>query len=524
RGIVHRDIKPENVLVDSSGRVKVTDFGLAKFAPEGEERLTRTGVVMGTPAYMAPEQLERPGEVDARADLYAVGAVLYEMLTGELPVGRFRRPGVSRAVDAVVLRLLAHRPEDRPATAELAAADLRRARLRRPGRGWPAALLTASVAIVLLVLYVGRGGKPPQWVELEGSASGGGISRTPAQSNYPQMAARGGRIAVCWLEITGGRSDAWMRLWDGAAWVELDGSATGNGVSRGSPAGKVRSPVIAMDPDNQPIMAWWDSTAGKQDVRLRRWNGSAWIELGGASPLCATEGESTYPSLAVDASGHPVVAWVESVGGNNEIWLRRWTGDAWVSLGGSSEGGGISGTPALSGPVSLALDGDGRPVVAWQEEESGRPQIWLRRWNGAGWIDLGGSATGGGISASPASAIMPRVVIDRTGMPVVGWIDDRTGKRELHVRRWNGRDWIDLGESFPAWLPSPTVTEDGRLMVAYEVEGEILARTWNGSSWTDLGNLSGSRLASHFAVASGAMVTWAETLPDNTEIYFRRLK
>ncbi|HZL73112.1 MAG TPA: serine/threonine-protein kinase, partial [Planctomycetota bacterium] len=164
RGIVHRDIKPENVLVDSSGRVKVTDFGLAKFAPEGEERLTRTGVVMGTPAYMAPEQLERPGEVDARADLYAVGAMLYEMLTGELPVGRFRRPGVSRAVDAAVLRLLAHRPEDRPATAELAAADLRRARRRRPGRGWPVTVIVASVAIVLLVLYVGRGGKPPQWV------------------------------------------------------------------------------------------------------------------------------------------------------------------------------------------------------------------------------------------------------------------------------------------------------------------------------------------------------------------------
>jgi hypothetical protein len=279
-----------------------------------------------------------------------------------------------------------------------------------------------------------------------------------------------------------------------------------------------------MDPEGRPVMAWWDLASGNEDVRLRRWNGSAWIELGGSSPLCATKGVSNYPALAVDARGHPVVAWVENLGGHRAIWLRRWDGEAWVSLAGSSEGTGISGTQALSGSPSLALDGEGRPVVGWQEEISGRAQIWLRRWDGAGWIDLGGSATGMGVSASPIGAAIPKVVVDRAGMPVVCWIDERTGTRHVHVRRWSGRAWVDLGESFPGWLPSLTVVEDGRLLVAYELEGEILARAWDGSSWRVFGNLSGSPLTSRFSVASGAYVAWAETTPDSSEIYLRRLK
>jgi hypothetical protein len=68
------------------------------------------------------------------------------------------------------------------------------------------------------------------------------------------------------------------------------------------------------------------------------------------------------------------------------------------------------------------------------------------------------------------------------------------------------------------------VAEDGRLLIAYEHEGEILARAWDGSAWTDLGNVSRSRLGSQFAAASGAKIAWAETRPDATEVYFRRLK
>lgn len=84
-GIVHRDIKPENVLIDTTGRVRVLDFGVSRLT-ESEERLTRTGEILGTPEYLAPEQiLDEPEAVDARTDVYATGVVLYEMLTGVSP-------------------------------------------------------------------------------------------------------------------------------------------------------------------------------------------------------------------------------------------------------------------------------------------------------------------------------------------------------------------------------------------------------------------------------------------------------
>ncbi len=118
-GIVHRDIKPENILLDKKGRVKIADFGLARLLdkPAAVYTLTRAGQRMGTPQYMAPEQLERPHEVDHRADIYSLGVVFYEMLTGELPLGVFAAPSkkveVDVRLDDVVLRTLEKDPERR---------------------------------------------------------------------------------------------------------------------------------------------------------------------------------------------------------------------------------------------------------------------------------------------------------------------------------------------------------------------------------------------------------------------------
>lgn len=116
-GIVHRDIKPENILVDKRGRVKIADFGLAKLLGHnpGEVTLTQTHQVMGTMHYMSPEQMQGSASIDHRADIYSLGVVLYEMLTGELPIGRFEPPSkkvhVDVRLDEVVLRSLERKPE-----------------------------------------------------------------------------------------------------------------------------------------------------------------------------------------------------------------------------------------------------------------------------------------------------------------------------------------------------------------------------------------------------------------------------
>ena len=140
RGVIHRDVKPSNVLMDRGTWVLLTDFGLAKMV-EASQALTASGVGVGTPAYMSPEQGQGM-KVDARSDVYSLGIVLYEMLTGRvpfeaetpmavvikhithpLPLPRQINPNIAESVERVVLKALAKKPEDRFAsTGEMAAA------------------------------------------------------------------------------------------------------------------------------------------------------------------------------------------------------------------------------------------------------------------------------------------------------------------------------------------------------------------------------------------------------------------
>ena len=112
QGVWHRDIKPENILLAARGGVKIADFGIARIVgdPGRDFTLTSTGAALGSAAYMAPEQHEKPHSVDHRADIYSLGVVIYEMLTGELPLGRFPAPSeraaVSARIDEIVFQTL----------------------------------------------------------------------------------------------------------------------------------------------------------------------------------------------------------------------------------------------------------------------------------------------------------------------------------------------------------------------------------------------------------------------------------
>jgi serine/threonine protein kinase len=186
-GIVHRDIKPENILLDRRGRVKVADFGLAKIiggesgepaasgqSSVGSTTLTDAGKVMGTPRYMSPEQKENPGEVDHRADIYALGVVFYQMLTGELPGKRIEPPSkkvqIDVRLDEIVLRALEKKPELRfqqasvfktqleTISAEPDQPDLQNSKSSvKPRLSRTAMLRTAWIAIVaIVVLFIIR--------------------------------------------------------------------------------------------------------------------------------------------------------------------------------------------------------------------------------------------------------------------------------------------------------------------------------------------------------------------------------
>jgi serine/threonine protein kinase len=184
RGVVHRDVKPENVLLQSEGEhALVADFGIAlALEKAGGERLTRTGIMLGTPQYMAPEQASGEGTADARTDVYALGAVLHEMLAGESPFAAAsrqavlqrvlhvapialgtRRAEVSSSIDAAVRRALAKRPDDRFASvaafaAALAAPPLAAPRLRAALAGRNVSARAAFYSAGLMLVFGLAGG------------------------------------------------------------------------------------------------------------------------------------------------------------------------------------------------------------------------------------------------------------------------------------------------------------------------------------------------------------------------------
>lgn len=159
KGIVHRDIKPANIMLTRQGEVKITDFGLAKDVARSPSVATDTHMVMGTPEYAAPEQFNAHREVDHRADIYGLGVMMYQMLTGALPRGAWHPPsvlrqGVEPRLDAVVIRALMpdrqHRFQsigDMRRSIEAALAPVPAAAFQAP---YPSAAPQQSVRILLL--------------------------------------------------------------------------------------------------------------------------------------------------------------------------------------------------------------------------------------------------------------------------------------------------------------------------------------------------------------------------------------
>jgi predicted Ser/Thr protein kinase len=174
RGIVHRDIKPQNILLNRQGQVKIADFGVAKLLGQGPEpaapnsgepagELTEAGSTLGTPQYMAPEQLKNSAEVDHRADIYSLGVVFYQMLTGELPSGKIEPPSrkvqVDVRLDEVVLRALEKKPELRYQQAGTFGTEVETIAHTAPGispaRARVAAVRRFVVVAVILVALIG---------------------------------------------------------------------------------------------------------------------------------------------------------------------------------------------------------------------------------------------------------------------------------------------------------------------------------------------------------------------------------
>ena len=222
-GIIHRDVKPENVLINTNGDARVSDFGISFSTGPEATRYTQTGTSLGTIGYMAPEQF-RGGPVDERSDIYSLGAMFYEMLTGRLPQGSFSparklRPGIPEHLDAVIHACLRPDPQERPSNVSalldmLAAAPARTLRITRRH-----ALAVAAISGTAgLGWWLGhRGPKEPQPKSSKGP--GPEWAPVPLPANPQSVAISGGWSLnagalvsderICILPIAAELPDAW---------------------------------------------------------------------------------------------------------------------------------------------------------------------------------------------------------------------------------------------------------------------------------------------------------------------------
>lgn len=340
-----------------------------------------------------------------------------------------------------------------------------------------------------------------------------------------------------------------------AGWAEIGtGSASGGGIS--STTGGSSSPSLIVVPDGSPVIAWEDNSNSKSAIYVRRWNGTSWVQMGAGSDsgggISNSTGNSTTPALAVSATGALFAAWRDTGIGNGEIYLRRWNGTSWVELGtGSASGGGVSNTTGVSENPALAIPDNGWPIVAWKDDTSGSDEIYVKRWNGSAWVELGNdSATGGGISNSTGNTFRPALIIPPDGFPIVAWSDTSNGNAEIYVRRYNGLDWEEMssgsasGEGISnnsggSFRPSMAVGPDGNPIIAWEDSSggsdfEIYVRRWNGTDWVTMssGSASGGGISNNggdskwpsVAIRSDGspLIAWEDSSQDDEEIYLRR--
>ncbi|HRO90872.1 MAG TPA: hypothetical protein PLC06_10270 [Promineifilum sp.] len=431
-------------------------------------------------------------------------------------------------------------------------------------------LLFLAILIALIVVAASEAVAGPTapganagWEEIgAGSASGGGISNTTGKSRFSNVAVGpDGMPVVAWLADRSGTYRVYVRRWDGTTWTEMgSGSASDGGISNN--VGDWQNPALAIGPDGMPVVAWaGGSNISDGDIYVRRWDGTTWAEIGAGSAsgggISNGKGGSS-PSVAIDHDGAPIVAWV---GGdpNIDIYVRRWDGTAWVEIGaGSASGGGISNTSGWSGYPSLAVGPDGAPVVAWSDgsndsDDTNNDEIYVRRWDGTTWVELGGSGSGGGISNTDNYSWYPTLAIDPDGMPIVAWDDRSSGNREIYVRRWDGTAWAEMGagsatgggishDPFDSQNPSLAIGPDGMPVVAWAKYGrngayaEVYVRRWDGAAWAEMdagsatgGGISNTKMDSWrpslaIGPVGAPVVTWFDNSSDKYQIYVRRYR
>lgn len=309
-------------------------------------------------------------------------------------------------------------------------------------------------------------------------------------------------IGVAWQEDDGSSKNIHASFWNGDNWVRYGGALD---VTLGNQSA---SPSLAFQSNNFPVVAWQERVGANNNIFVKQWNGSAWINYGTGVALDRNVNNNAFaPSLALDSTNNPYVAWHETVNGNNNIFVKRWdsVGSSWVNVGNALD---VTVINQSTNP-SMAIDSMNRPVVAWQEckqinllGECTSSDINVKRWNGSSWDWLSD------LNRPVSLSINPSLSIDSMDIPIVAWQENDT----IRVKRLSSNppvsDWEELGTTLDrfgniqASHPSIDVGPNGNPVVAWsEVMFEsttnsfysyLSVKRWNGTVWVNIESTAAS--------------------------------
>jgi Bacterial Ig-like domain len=304
------------------------------------------------------------------------------------------------------------------------------------------------------------------------------LATTPGGVGSMALDSAGNPI-ISWNQYIGineFKYDTFVKKWDGAAWVQL-GTALDIHANVILVEGNTTTSAIAIDSTDNPIVTWseWDGTAS-YNIYTKRWNGVSWIQLGTALDANVDQ-KAILPAIAVNSSGQPIVTWVEGDSVTDNVYVKRWNGNAWVQYGTTLD---FDLTNNVFYPA-IAIDSNANPIVTWCEYNASSYNIYAKKWNGSSWTALGTSLVYDSTKISYNSSI----AIDSSNNPIVAWDESNNGF-DVHVKKWNGSNWTALGASLdndpskPASNPSIAIDSSNNPIVTWnENSADIYVKRFN---------------------------------------------
>jgi Bacterial Ig-like domain/Bacterial Ig domain len=353
----------------------------------------------------------------------------------------------------------------------------------------------------------------PDW-----QSPGGVQALNSVASDAPKIAIdSSGNPVVAWAEA----GNINVKKWNGTSWTLL--TVTNGGVNS-----------MALDSNNNPIVTGSESTGSAFHVYVKRWNGTSWDQLGSTYLDANTSFNPPNSSIAIDSTDSPIVTWGENDSTSSKVYVKRWNGSAWIQFGATPLN--IDSTKNARNP-SIAINSSDFPVVTWEESDSNHFNIYVKRWNGTSWVQFESSS----LNIDPTKdAQNPSIALNSSGNPIISWDEFGVGSFNVYVKRWNGTSWVQIGPTFldvntdqAASKSSVKVNSSGNPIVSWnEDDGasyNVYVKSWNGSSWVQVGstsldvNPSQSAINPSLAIDSNGnpTVTWLENNFDF--IYVKRL-